>query len=111
LLRKLELQNPNTALLHCKRPACDGPCGTKEEEPDEPNIYVSLVLSILGVILCVTMPLAILETPCEVFREKKWSTLYLVTKWVQEYTDVIDSYVKQVLIVLSRSSSRFACCI
>lgn len=80
------------------------PFKTKLKTNRRLNVCISVLMSILGILLWITMPFAILDSPCEIFKEKKMFTIYNIMKSLQRYMPMIDRLIIACGILLAAVS-------
>ncbi|XP_028027741.1 uncharacterized protein LOC114241161 [Bombyx mandarina] len=61
---------------------------------------VSLLLTILTSLACLTIPYAVLEKPCEIFKERNMYVLYFITSWIEAYWFLLDGLIVILFIIL-----------
>ena len=76
------------------------PYKTKLKINETLNFYVSILMSIFGILLWITMPFALLEEPCEIFKKKNIYTFYEFVKTFQKYMPMMDRLIVSVGIIL-----------
>lgn len=62
------------------------------------NLCVSVLLSLISLLVCVTIPYVALEAPCE--QLKDYSILYGIAKWVDKYIAMIDRIIIILCVLL-----------
>lgn len=64
------------------------------------NFYVSVLLSIIGFLVCLTIPFAALENPCDIFAENQLIILHIIMKWIEKHLVLFDFMIISLTFVL-----------
>lgn len=70
------------------------------------NLYISILLSIISFLICLSIPFAALESPCEILKEKEMYILFYIAKFIEENSDILDFFIVVFLIMLVYVSVR-----
>ncbi|CAH2095145.1 unnamed protein product [Euphydryas editha] len=57
------------------------------------NLCVSIIMSVVSVLLWITTPLSVLESPCEIFKEYNMDKMYTISQWLQRHITSIDRLI------------------
>lgn len=64
------------------------------------NFYISILLSLVGILICLSIPFAALESPCNIFIDNELFILHKIATFVYNYVIILDVIIVLVLIVL-----------
>ncbi|KAG6443570.1 hypothetical protein O3G_MSEX002880 [Manduca sexta] len=64
------------------------------------NLFISTLLSVLTWLVCLSIPFAALESPCESLKEHNLYTLYKIAKWLERYRATIDKLIVILFLTL-----------
>ncbi|RVE45341.1 hypothetical protein evm_010046 [Chilo suppressalis] len=84
-------------LLHKKRKV---PYKTKLITDQTLNFYITVLLSIIGTLICLSIPFAALETPCTILKERGYHITYFIAVYVDTYLYVLDIVIISFILVL-----------
>lgn len=65
------------------------------------NFYISILLSIIGLLLCLSIPFAILDNPCEIFVERKFEISYRIAVIIEKYALLMDLLIIVLIFVMT----------
>ncbi|XP_031770636.2 uncharacterized protein LOC116413815 [Galleria mellonella] len=70
------------------------------------NFYVTMLLSVICPLICLSVPLAILDSPCDILLEYELHQCYAIAKFLKEYINVVDFFILALIITLIRISTK-----
>lgn len=65
------------------------------------NFYISILLSLIGILLCLSIPFAILENPCEIFIERKFNVTYQIAVIIEKYALLMDIVILLLIFLMT----------
>lgn len=65
------------------------------------NFYISILLSIIGLLLCLSIPFAILDNPCEIFIERKFEVSYQIAVVIEKYALLLDLLIILLIFLMA----------
>lgn len=65
------------------------------------NFYISILLSIIGILLCLSVPFAILENPCLIFVERKFNVTYRIAVVIEKYALLMDLLIILLIFLMT----------
>lgn len=65
------------------------------------NFYISILLSIIGILLCLSIPFAILDNPCKIFVERKFDVTYQIAVVVEKYALLMDILILLLIFLMT----------
>lgn len=64
------------------------------------NLLISFLLSLLNFLLCLSIPYAVLEKPCDALKSYNLHILYSIVKWIESYLPMIDRLILSVILII-----------
>lgn len=64
------------------------------------NMLISIIMSFLSILLCLSVPFAVLESPSDIFKEMQWNTVYSIVSCVEKYFYIVNYTIIVVGIIL-----------
>ncbi|XP_026735446.1 uncharacterized protein LOC113499246 [Trichoplusia ni] len=64
------------------------------------DLCISTLLSLISSLVCLSIPYAALDTPCEVLKQNNLTTIYNVASYFENYVDLIDRVIIALSIIL-----------
>lgn len=76
-------------------------CPTTLKTPNPKlDLFVSSVMSLMEFLLCISIPFALLERPCEIFLQKQMYTIFEIVTVLEKYMPMIDRIIIALFIML-----------
>lgn len=65
------------------------------------ELFISLLMTIITSVLCLSIPLVVMDSPCEVLKEHKYMEIYKYAKLFEKYLPMVDRAVIALSIMLA----------
>lgn len=65
------------------------------------NFYITILLSIIVFLLCLSIPFAILDNPCEIFVERKFDITHRIAVVIEKYALLMDILIIVLMLLMT----------
>lgn len=65
------------------------------------NLYVSVIMTLVSVLVWISVPFGLLESPCELFQQKEMDTMYTISKFLYRNITLLDILIIVLIVLLT----------
>lgn len=79
---------------------------TKLKTDQTLNLYISILLSIISIMICISIPFSAMESPSDIFKEREMYIMHSISKIVDNYKLFLDILIILLTVTLVYVSAR-----